>query len=56
MKTSLPFWSITASPDGTRLYAVVPEQHCILVIAAGSMREIRSINVGAMPALTIVAP
>ena len=56
MKTSLPFWSITANPDGTRLYAVVPEQHSILVIDAASMREIRSINVGAMPALTIVAP
>jgi DNA-binding beta-propeller fold protein YncE len=56
MKTSLPFWSITASPDGTRLYAVIPEQHCILVIDAASMREIRSINVGAMPALALVAP
>ena len=56
MKTSLPFWSIVASPESTRLYAIVPEQHCILVIDAATMREIRSINVGAMPALALVVP
>ena len=56
MKTSLPFWSIVASPDSTRLYAIVPEQHCVLVIDAATMREIRSINVGAMPALALVVP
>jgi YVTN family beta-propeller protein len=56
MKTSVPFWSIVATPDGTRLYAVVPEQHSILVIDTLTMREIRSINVGAMPALALVSP
>jgi YVTN family beta-propeller protein len=56
MKTSLPFWSIVASPDSTRLYAIVPEQHSILVIDATTMREIRTINVGAMPALALIAP
>jgi YVTN family beta-propeller protein len=56
MKTSVPFWSIVASPDGTRLYAIVPEQHSVLVIDTATMREIRSINVGAMPALALVSP
>jgi YVTN family beta-propeller protein len=56
MKTSIPFWSAVVSPDGKRLYAVVPEQHSILVIDPSTMREVRTINVGAMPAIALVAP
>jgi YVTN family beta-propeller protein len=56
MKTSIPFWSAVVSPDGKRLYAVVPEQHSILVIDTSTMREVRTINVGAMPAIALVAP
>jgi YVTN family beta-propeller protein len=56
IKTSLPFWSTVTSPDGKYLYALAPEQHSILVIDAATMRELRTINVGAMPALALVAP
>ena len=56
IKTSLPFWSTVASPDGKYLYALAPEQHSILVIDALTMREVRTISVGALPALAIVAP
>jgi hypothetical protein len=56
IKTSLPFWSTVASPDGKYLYALAPEQHTIIVIDAQTMREIRSISIGAVPALAIVAP
>jgi hypothetical protein len=56
IKTSVPFWSIAADTENNRLYALAPEQHTILVIDSQTMREIRSIPVGAMPALAIVAP
>jgi DNA-binding beta-propeller fold protein YncE len=56
MKTSVPFWSIVTSPDAARLYAIAPEQHTILVIDTTTMREVRTLNVGAMPALAIIAP
>jgi DNA-binding beta-propeller fold protein YncE len=56
MKTSIPFWSLVSSPEANRLYAIAPEQHSILVIDSSTMRELRSINIGAMPALALVAP
>jgi hypothetical protein len=56
IKTSIPFWSTVTSSDGKFLYALAPEQHTILVIDAQTMREIRTISVGAMPALAIVVP
>lgn len=56
MKTSIPFWSAVVSLDGKRLYAIVPEEHSILVIDTSTMKEIRSMKVGAMPALAVVAP
>lgn len=56
IKTSVPFWSVAADTEANRLYALVPEQHCILVIDTSTMREIRTITVGAMPALALVAP
>jgi YVTN family beta-propeller protein len=56
MKTSIPFWSATLDTENNRLYAVAPEQHSILVIDAQTLHEIRTITVGAMPALAIVAP
>jgi WD40 repeat protein len=55
MKTSIPFWSAVVSGDGKRLYAIVPDQHSILVIDTSTMKEIRRMNVGAMPALAVVA-
>jgi hypothetical protein len=56
IKTSVPFWSGTASNDGEFLYALAPEQHSVLVIDAITMRQIRSIRVGGIPALVLVAP
>jgi DNA-binding beta-propeller fold protein YncE len=56
VKTSVPFWSAVSSLDGKRLYAIVPQQHCILMIDTETLKEIRSISVGGLPALAIVAP
>jgi YVTN family beta-propeller protein len=56
MKTSIPFWSAAVSGDGKRLYAIAPEQKTILVIDTSTMKEIRSVSVGAMPALAVAAP
>ncbi len=56
IKTSIPFWSAIAAPDGRLLYALAPAQHCILVLDAATMRETRTIAVGVMPSLAIVAP
>jgi hypothetical protein len=56
IKTSIPFWSTVTSSDGKYLYALAPEQHTIIVIDALTMRELRTIPIGALPALAIVAP
>jgi DNA-binding beta-propeller fold protein YncE len=56
IKTSVPFWSAVVSNDGKRVYALAPQQRCILVIDAASMRQIGIIDVGAVPALALVAP
>ncbi|HTZ74689.1 MAG TPA: hypothetical protein VMB47_12260 [Candidatus Aquilonibacter sp.] len=56
IKTSVPFWSAVISGDGKYLYALAPEQHSILVIDTSVMRQIRTINVGSMPSLGLVAP
>jgi hypothetical protein len=56
IKTSIPFWSTVTSSDGRYLYALAPEQHTIIVIDALTMRELRTIPIGALPALAIVAP
>lgn len=56
IKTSVPFWSTVTSSDGKYLYALAPEQHSILVIDARTMHEIRTISVGALPALAIAVP
>jgi DNA-binding beta-propeller fold protein YncE len=56
IKTSIPFWSAALDTENNRLYALAPEQHSILVIDAQTMREIRTITIGAMPSLALVAP
>jgi hypothetical protein len=56
VRTSAPFWSAAASPDGRFIYAVSPERHGIIVIDADALQEKRVILVGNTPALAIVAP
>ncbi len=56
IKTSVPFWSATTSDDGRSLYVLAPEIHSILVIDTATRRQVRSISVGGMPALALVAP
>lgn len=56
IKTSVPFWSAAVRGDGNRLYALAPQQHTIMVIDAATMRELRTIPVGGMPALALIAP
>jgi DNA-binding beta-propeller fold protein YncE len=56
IRTSIPFWSAAVANDGKWLYALVPERHTILVIDATTMQETRSIDVGGVPALALVAP
>jgi hypothetical protein len=56
IKTSLPFWSAAVSNDGKRLYALAPQEHYIMAFDTATMRQVRTINVGSMPALALVAP
>jgi YVTN family beta-propeller protein len=56
IKTSTSFWSAVTANDGSILYAMVPHRHSVLVIDTATMRETRTINVGGMPALALVAP
>jgi len=56
IRTSMPFWSASVSSDGKSLYALVPKKHTLLVIDTRAMRQTRSIDVGGMPALALVAP
>jgi len=56
VRTSVPFWSAVAGPDGTHIYAVAPAQHRVLVIDARTLQEERGISVGNAPSLAIVAP
>lgn len=56
IKTQRPFWSAVAGNDGKSLYELAPNQHSVLVIDTATMREVRSIPLGGMPALALVAP
>jgi hypothetical protein len=56
LRTSVSFWSLAISNDGEFIYALVPEQHCLLVIDTTSLRETRAVSVGRTPALALVAP
>lgn len=56
VRASARFWSATLSKDGKFIYAVVPQQHSVLVIDAASLEERRTIEVGQTPALALVAP
>jgi hypothetical protein len=56
IKTSVPFWSASISNDGKFVYAVVPEEHRVLIIDATTLHEIGAIGVGRAPALALVAP
>lgn len=56
IRTSMPFWSAVAGNDGNTLYAMVPQKHSVLVIDTATMRETRTIKVGGMPTLAVVAP
>jgi DNA-binding beta-propeller fold protein YncE len=56
IKTSFPFWSASISNNGKFVYAVVPEEHRVLVMDATTLRETAAISVGRTPALALVAP
>ena len=53
IETSAPFSSAALSSDGTRLYALAPQRHSVLVIDTVSMRQIKTFAVGSMPTLAI---
>jgi hypothetical protein len=56
IKTKMPFWSAAIAHDGTKLYAMVPEKHSILVIDTEKKRQTGVLKVGGAPALAVVAP
>jgi DNA-binding beta-propeller fold protein YncE len=56
MRTSFPFWTAATSDDGEFIYALVPDQHALLVIDTVSLHETRTVSVGRTPALALVAP
>ena len=46
-----PFWGLTLSSDGRRLYASQPDLQNIMVIDTGTRRTIRTLAVGAKPSI-----
>ena len=52
----MPFWSAVAGDNGKTLYAIAPLKHSIVVLDTATMRETRTIKVGGMPTLALVAP
>ncbi len=57
IKTSHPFFSLTLSKDGSRLFAISPEQASVMVIDTATQREVRTIyGIGTSPIRAIVAP
>jgi DNA-binding beta-propeller fold protein YncE len=56
IRTSVPFWSAAAGTDGKSVYALVPEQHALLVIDSKTLKETHTISVGRNPSLAIVSP
>jgi hypothetical protein len=56
IKTKMPFWSAAISHDGTKLYAIIPQKHSILVIDTEKKRQTGALKVGGAPALAVVAP
>jgi hypothetical protein len=56
IKTQMPFWSATIAHDGTRLYAMAPQKHSILIIDVEKKRQTGVLKVGGAPALAVVAP
>jgi DNA-binding beta-propeller fold protein YncE len=55
--TSRPFWSLTISNDGQHLYAISPDEQCLLVIDTRTYQEVSKIsNIGVAPAIAVVAP
>jgi hypothetical protein len=56
IKTKMPFWSAAISHDGTKLYAMVPQKHSILVVDTEKKHQTGVLKVGGAPALAVVAP
>lgn len=56
IKPEIPFWSAAVSRDGKRLYVISPQEHFIMVFDTGNFKQVRTISVGAMPALAMVQP
>jgi DNA-binding beta-propeller fold protein YncE len=56
IRTSQPFWSAAASPDGKFVYALSPWSAAILVIDANNFTEVRTLRAGSKPSQILVAP
>ena len=56
IRTSIPFWSLALSQDNKSIYAVAPAQRTILVLAADTLQQTRTLQIGTTPSLVIVAP
>jgi DNA-binding beta-propeller fold protein YncE len=56
IKTKTPFWSAAINHDGTKLYAMVPQKHSILIVDTEKKHQIGVLKVGGAPALAVVAP
>ena len=48
-----PFWGLTLSPDGRRLYASQPDMQQIMVIDPETRRTIGTLSVGAKPSIVL---
>lgn len=56
VQTRIPFWSLTARPDGREVYAVNRDQQSITVIDTVNNVEVQTLRVGVSPEAVVVAP
>lgn len=57
LRTSLPFWSVTVTPDASTIYTVCPANQTILQIGTSTKKETNAFSgIGSYPLLMELAP
>ncbi len=56
IRTTTPFRTAVATPDGSTVYALTGESGKILVLDLDALRELRAVRVGQAPSVALIAP
>jgi DNA-binding beta-propeller fold protein YncE len=56
IRTSTPFRTAVATPDGSTVYALTAESGKVLIVDADALRELRAVPVGRAPSVALIAP